>query len=75
MKKTSNIKTNMIKMVQNLFPSTINPFYGGLGNRDNDAIAYLAVGIPRDKIYLVSEDSQLSTLDGETMNNFNQLYS
>jgi phosphatidate phosphatase PAH1 len=27
------------------FPLSINPFVGGLGNRDNDAIAYRSAGI------------------------------
>lgn len=57
MKNTGNVKTNMIKMIRELFPPEINPFAGGLGNRENDAIAYLATGIPYDKIYLVSEKS------------------
>lgn len=33
MKKTSNIKTNMMKKIRELFPEDINPFAGGLGNR------------------------------------------
>lgn len=33
----------MLKSIRNLFPPDINPFAGGLGNRENDAIAYLAV--------------------------------
>lgn len=54
MKNTGNVKTNMIKMIKDLFPQNINPFSGGLGNRENDAIAYMAVGIAPDRIYLVS---------------------
>ena len=33
MKKTGNIKTNMIRMIRELFPLEVNPFDGGLGNR------------------------------------------
>lgn len=54
MKKTSNIKTNMMKKIRDLYPPNINPFSGGLGNRENDAIAYRAIGINPQNIYLVS---------------------
>jgi len=57
MKKTSNIKTNMLRKIKELYPPNVNPFSGGLGNRENDAIAYAALGIPMDRIYLVSEES------------------
>ena len=33
LKKTRNIKTNMIRMIRELFPLEVNPFNGGLGNR------------------------------------------
>lgn len=35
-----------MKDIQSIFPSHINPFAGGLGNRENDAIAYRYAGIP-----------------------------
>ena len=47
MKKTGNIKTNMMLSLKKLFPSDCNPFIGGLGNRENDAIAYLSAGISK----------------------------
>lgn len=37
-KKTGNIKANVMNILRSLF--TVNPFAGGFGNRDNDAIAY-----------------------------------
>lgn len=43
-----------MKKIRELFPDDINPFAGGLGNRENDAIAYRALKIPSDSIYLVS---------------------
>ncbi len=36
----------MMLSIKNLFPQYCNPFVGGLGNRENDAIAYRAAGIP-----------------------------
>lgn len=37
----------MMMAIRKLFPEHHNPFAGGLGNRENDAIAYRAAGIPR----------------------------
>lgn len=36
-----------MSQIRNAFPSHINPFVGGLGNRENDAIAYEKVKILR----------------------------
>lgn len=43
LKRTDNIKTNLMQSLRRLF--SIDPFAGGLGNRENDAIAYHQVGI------------------------------
>jgi phosphatidate phosphatase PAH1 len=32
--------------IKKLFPIYENPFIAGLGNRENDAYAYIAAGIP-----------------------------
>ncbi len=37
-----------------MYPSGVLPIVGGLGNRENDAIAYLKIGMSSDHIYLVS---------------------
>lgn len=42
-KKTGNIKANMIGSIKKLF--TVNPFAGGLGNRENDGVAYYHGGM------------------------------
>lgn len=74
MKNTGNVKTNMIKMIKDLFPPNINPFSGGLGNRENDAIAYMAVGIPPDRIYLVSEESEIMTMNKIILKSYVELH-
>jgi phosphatidate phosphatase PAH1 len=63
MHNTGNVKANMIRTITKLFPGEINPLVGGLGNRDSDAVAYRAVGIPSPCIYIVSKQSQIMTLD------------
>jgi phosphatidate phosphatase LPIN len=46
LKDTKTMKTNMLIEIKRLFPEEKNPFVGGLGNRDNDAIAYMTAGVP-----------------------------
>ena len=53
----------MMHVVKELFPQECNPFAGGLGNRENDAIAYLAAGIPKDRIFIIDKKSQVHKLD------------
>lgn len=37
-----------------------NPFYAGFGNRTNDAAAYLAIGIPPQRIFIVNPAGTLA---------------
>ena len=59
-KQTGNIKANMVLILKSLFKE--NPFAGGLGNRENDAIAYLHGGIPMDKIFFVDSKSRVQQM-------------
>lgn len=59
LKKTGGVKANMLRSIKNLFPENCNPFVGGLGNRENDAIAYRSVGIPLNNIFIVDTTSQV----------------
>ena len=59
-KKTGNIKANMIKAINKLFEVT--PFAAGLGNRDNDAIAYFHGGLSPEKIFIVDTKSRVQQL-------------
>lgn len=57
MKKTDNIKANIMKNIRETYPEHINPFIGGLGNRENDAIAYLHAGIAPENVYIIDTES------------------
>ncbi len=60
----------MLKKIRDLFPENINPFAGGLGNRENDALAYLGIGIPKDSIYIIFENSDIMTLSGKVLKSY-----
>lgn len=52
----------MMLAIRNLFPKYSTPFVGGLGNRENDAIAYRAAGIPFENIFIVNPESKVHHL-------------
>ena len=73
LKKTGNVKTNMMRAIKELFPTEVNPFVGGLGNRENDAIAYLAAGIPEKKIFIGDKQSEVHQLDETKPTTYKQM--
>lgn len=52
-------KIAALKNINNLFPEESNPFVGGFGNRDTDAISYRAVGVSLNKIFIVNNDGEI----------------
>ena len=52
-KKPHIFKIGTLGAIRDLFPSK-DCFYAGFGNRDTDAISYLDVGIPLNKIYIIN---------------------
>lgn len=63
----------MMNSIRKLYPPDVNPLFGGLGNRENDAIAYLALGIPMDRIYIVTGKSEIVTMKEVVLKNYSQL--
>lgn len=45
--------------IRGLFPDEFNPFHGGFGNRDTDAISYRAVGINLSRIFIINPDGEV----------------
>ena len=60
-KKTGNIKANMVNSLRDLFVE--NPFAGGLGNRENDAVAYHHGGVPMERIFFVDKKSRVQQMN------------
>ena len=52
-KKPHIFKIGTLGNIRSLFPSN-DPYFAGFGNRDTDAISYLDVGIPLDKIFIIN---------------------
>jgi phosphatidate phosphatase PAH1 len=52
-KRSDTFKIAALKMIRQLFPADTNPFAAGFGNKISDHKAYLSVGIPLEKIFIV----------------------
>jgi len=46
-------KIAALRDIRNLFPPFYNPFYAGFGNRDSDHRAYVHIGVPEAKIFII----------------------
>ncbi|OMJ78980.1 hypothetical protein SteCoe_21108 [Stentor coeruleus] len=68
-KKSKEFKEKILNEIKFLFPEGYFPFYSGIGNRSGDADAYAAVGIPRDRIFIINKKGKEKG-DFISINNF-----
>ncbi|OMJ90238.1 hypothetical protein SteCoe_7440 [Stentor coeruleus] len=68
-KKSKEFKERILNEIKSLFPEDYFPFYSGVGNRSGDADAYAAVGIPRDRIFIINKKGKEKG-DFISINNF-----
>ncbi|KAL9652289.1 hypothetical protein ABK040_011948 [Willaertia magna] len=59
LKKPEEFKKAALDDILNLFPPGSKPFFAGFGNRVNDVISYLHVGIPDQKIFTIDPTSSI----------------
>lgn len=69
-KVPQKFKAGMLKEVRSLFPAEVEPFFAGFGNRDTDAIAYRAAGVPLEKIFIVNPEGRIYVFDGTEVNSY-----
>jgi phosphatidate phosphatase LPIN len=59
-RRPQDFKIAALEQVRRLFPpGGYNPFFAGFGNRDSDRIAYAAMGIPPERVFLVNSRGEL----------------
>lgn len=58
-KKPEKFKIACLNDIKSLFPDEHNPLFAGYGNRENDVIAYTAVGIPVSRIFTINYKGEL----------------
>lgn len=66
-------KAEKLREIAALFPEERNPFYAGFGNRDTDAIAYRAAGVPLNKIFIINAESRIFAFNNTYAKNYSQL--
>jgi phosphatidate phosphatase LPIN len=69
-KKPEIFKIAVLREIKQLF-SISSPFYAGFGNRDTDALAYKAVGVNLNRIYLINPEGKVYGIN----NTYNKNYS
>ncbi|XP_076260267.1 phosphatidate phosphatase LPIN isoform X3 [Rhynchophorus ferrugineus] len=58
-RKPEAFKISCLSDIKALFPADSEPFYAGYGNKINDAWAYVAVGIPKHRIFTINPKGEL----------------
>eukprot|EP00917_Polyrhabdina_sp_WS-2016_P013017 GHVP01028656.1.p1 GENE.GHVP01028656.1~~GHVP01028656.1.p1 ORF type:complete len:568 (-),score=74.78 GHVP01028656.1:3986-5689(-) len=56
-------KIDALRDIRHLFPTDVNPFYAGFGNRDTDHRSYVHIGVPEAKIFIVDPKGTLHHLN------------
>jgi len=69
-RKPQIFKIAVLKNIKKLFPYDSDPFYGGFGNRDTDAISYRAVGIDLSKISIINKDGEIHHFNSSFKNTY-----
>ncbi|SBS83227.1 HAD superfamily protein, putative [Plasmodium ovale curtisi] len=52
-KKPYIFKISALRDIRNLFPLNHNPFYAAFGNTESDHRAYISVGVPEAKVFII----------------------
>lgn len=53
-------KIPALRDIRNLFPPDHNPFYAGFGNNESDHRAYVSVGIPENRVFIINSSGIIS---------------
>jgi phosphatidate phosphatase LPIN len=68
-----SFKIECLTQVLNLFPSDIQPFYAGIGNKETDAISYQSVGVNKSKIFIINEKGEIRGYNKHYTTSYNQI--
>ncbi|KAL1453622.1 hypothetical protein WDU94_009949 [Cyamophila willieti] len=58
-KKPQEFKISCLRDIMALFPTNMQPFYAGYGNKVNDVWSYQAVGIPLSRIFTINSKGEV----------------
>lgn len=66
-------KVTALRDLRALFPNEHNPFYAGFGNRTTDHRAYVHVGIPELKVFIIDPQGKITTLNNAYSSSYNEI--
>ena len=69
-KVPEEFKIECLFNILKLFPSEVEPFYAGFGNKNSDKYAYEKVGINPEKIFIINEKGEISRNNSNNKINF-----
>mmetsp|Transcript_3287 Transcript_3287/g.6478 ORF Transcript_3287/g.6478 Transcript_3287/m.6478 type:complete len:1060 (-) Transcript_3287:207-3386(-) len=58
-RRPQEFKILALRDIRRLFAMSTQPFAAGFGNRVSDLVAYLAVGIPAERIFIIDKNSEI----------------
>ena len=67
-KKTYHLKMPLLTEVKELFGP--DPFFAGFGNRDNDTVSYMQVGVPLERIWCVNKKGEVHRFQAKSMEGY-----
>jgi len=59
-RRPQEFKILALRDIRRLFAMASQPFAAGFGNRVSDLVAYLAVGIPAERIFIIDKNSEIT---------------
>ena len=69
-------KIKVLKEIKDIFSNDdddYNPLYAGFGNKFSDSLAYSAVGINKDRNYIINPDGKMFTFNSQTNFTYEEL--
>ncbi|KAL5615414.1 hypothetical protein BROUX41_005461 [Berkeleyomyces rouxiae] len=73
LRKPHIFKMATLRDIRNLYGSESRPFYAGFGNRLTDQISYRTVDVPRNRIFTINSNSEVS-MDLLSLNTLKMTY-
>nr|PVC50880.1 hypothetical protein MACL_00001955 [Theileria orientalis] len=58
-------KIPCLRDINSLFPSKHNPFYAGFGNNSSDHRAYVSVGVPEKRVFIINPSGVISHVNSQ----------
>ncbi|EAN31812.2 LNS2 (Lipin/Ned1/Smp2) family protein [Theileria parva strain Muguga] len=66
-------KIPCLRDIHSLFPQKHNPFYAGFGNNSSDHRAYVSVGVPESRVFIINPSGLISHVSNEDIKTYDNI--